>query len=149
MPRIENRVLRIIKNYHRVPTIREIGSLQVHTRCLTFFLLRTWFNYRCSLVIRLGLFYKESLRHIHWKVNLMIITHLVQYHIFSLNWLMNCCILSCGSPTLFSIHFNSHCGLLSFYWCGWYIVWSKKAPYFHFELIFVEIKFDENFFTKH
>jgi len=44
VPRIENRVPRIRENYHRVPRIkenrvlriREIGSLQVHTRYLTF-----------------------------------------------------------------------------------------------------------------
>jgi len=42
VPRIENWVTRIIENYHRVPRIREnrvprireIGSLQVHTRYL-------------------------------------------------------------------------------------------------------------------
>jgi len=28
------RVPRIRENYHRVPRIRQIGSLQVHTRCL-------------------------------------------------------------------------------------------------------------------
>jgi len=44
VPRIENRVSRSRENYHRVarirenrvPRIREIGSLQVHTRYLTF-----------------------------------------------------------------------------------------------------------------
>jgi len=44
VPRIENRVPRIIENYHRVPRIREnrvrrireFGSLQVRTRYLTF-----------------------------------------------------------------------------------------------------------------
>jgi len=36
VPRIENRVPRIRENYHRVPRIREIGSLQVHTRYPTF-----------------------------------------------------------------------------------------------------------------
>jgi len=42
VPRIENRVPRIRENHHRiprtrenrVPRIREIGSLQVHSRCL-------------------------------------------------------------------------------------------------------------------
>jgi len=36
IPRIENRVNRIRKNSHRIPRIREIGSLQVHTGYLTF-----------------------------------------------------------------------------------------------------------------
>jgi len=36
VPRIENHVPRISENYHRVPRIREIGSLQVHTGYLTF-----------------------------------------------------------------------------------------------------------------
>jgi len=44
VPRIENRVPRIRENYHqvprirenRVPRIREIGSLQIHTGYLTF-----------------------------------------------------------------------------------------------------------------
>jgi len=36
VPRIENRVLKIIENYAWVPRIREIGSLQVHTRFQTF-----------------------------------------------------------------------------------------------------------------
>jgi len=39
IPRIENRVNRIRKNSHRIPRIREIGSLQVHTGYLTF-----WFK---------------------------------------------------------------------------------------------------------
>jgi len=45
VPRISNRVLRIRENDHRVPKIkkgvprnREIGSLQIQTRFLTFFL---------------------------------------------------------------------------------------------------------------
>jgi len=46
VPRIENRVPTIRENHHRVPRIkenrvpiiREIGSLQVHIRYLTFFL---------------------------------------------------------------------------------------------------------------
>jgi len=46
VPRISNWVPRIRENYHqvpkirknRVPRIREIGSLQIHTRYLTFFL---------------------------------------------------------------------------------------------------------------
>ena len=49
VPRISNRVPRIRENYHRVPTIREnrvprireIGSLQVHTGHLTFSLKKT------------------------------------------------------------------------------------------------------------
>jgi len=44
VPRIENRIPRIRENYHRlpeirgnrVPRVREIGSLQVHTGYLTF-----------------------------------------------------------------------------------------------------------------
>jgi len=36
VPRIENRVPSISENYHRVPRIREIGSLQDHTGYLTF-----------------------------------------------------------------------------------------------------------------
>ena len=50
VPRIENRVPRISENYHRVPrirenrvpTIREIGSLQGHTGHLTFSLKKNW-----------------------------------------------------------------------------------------------------------
>jgi len=42
VPRIENRVLRIREN--RIPRIREIGSLQVHTGYLTFSLKKTWLN---------------------------------------------------------------------------------------------------------
>jgi len=41
LPRIENRVPRIRENYHRVPRIREIGSLLVHTGSLTFSLKKT------------------------------------------------------------------------------------------------------------
>jgi len=52
--RISNRVPRIRENYHRVPKtrenrvprIREIGSLQIHTGCLTFF-----FKKNCLSVI--------------------------------------------------------------------------------------------------
>jgi len=40
-PRIENRVPRIRENYHQVPRIREIGSLQVHTGYLTASLKKT------------------------------------------------------------------------------------------------------------
>jgi len=40
VPRIENPVPGIIENYHRVPRIREIGSLHVHTRYLTFSLIK-------------------------------------------------------------------------------------------------------------
>jgi len=36
VPRIENRVPRFKENYHRVPRIRENGSLQDHTWHLTF-----------------------------------------------------------------------------------------------------------------
>ena len=36
VPRIENRVPRIRENYHQVPRIREIRSLQAHIRYLTF-----------------------------------------------------------------------------------------------------------------
>jgi len=39
VPRFENRVPKIREN--RVPRIREIGSLQVHTGCLTFSLKET------------------------------------------------------------------------------------------------------------
>jgi len=47
-----NRVPRIRENYHRVPKIREnriprireIGSLQIHTGYLTFSLKKTWLN---------------------------------------------------------------------------------------------------------
>jgi len=35
------RVPRIRECYHRVPKIREIGSLQIHTRFLTFSLKKT------------------------------------------------------------------------------------------------------------
>jgi len=49
VPKIENRVPKIPENYHpvsgiranRVLSIREIGSLQVHTRYLTFSLKKT------------------------------------------------------------------------------------------------------------
>jgi len=41
VPRNENQVLKIRENYHRVPRIREIGSLQVHTGYLTFSLKKT------------------------------------------------------------------------------------------------------------
>jgi len=41
VPRISNRVPRIRENYHRVPKIREIGSLQIHTGYLTFSLKKT------------------------------------------------------------------------------------------------------------
>jgi len=41
VPRIENRVLRITESHHRVPRIREIGSLQVHIGYLTFSLKKT------------------------------------------------------------------------------------------------------------
>jgi len=49
VPRISNQVPRIRENYHRapkirenrVPRIREIGSLQIHTRYLTFSLKKT------------------------------------------------------------------------------------------------------------
>ena len=36
VPRIENRAPRIRKNHHRVPRIREIGSIHVHIGYLTF-----------------------------------------------------------------------------------------------------------------
>jgi len=36
VPRFENWVPRISENYHQVPRLREIGSLQVHTGYLTF-----------------------------------------------------------------------------------------------------------------
>jgi len=36
------RVPRISENYHPVPRIREIGSLQVHTGYLTFSLKKPW-----------------------------------------------------------------------------------------------------------
>jgi len=36
VPRIENLVPKMKEIYHRVPRIREIGSLQVHTGYLTF-----------------------------------------------------------------------------------------------------------------
>jgi len=36
VPRIENRITKIRENYHRVPRIRKIGSLQVHTGYLIF-----------------------------------------------------------------------------------------------------------------
>jgi len=63
VPRIENRVPRIRGNYHRVPrirenwdpTIREIGSLQVHTGYPTFSLKKT-FNYKHIYVY----FYKKT-----------------------------------------------------------------------------------------
>ena len=50
VPRISNRVPRIRENYHRVPKIREnrvsrirdIGSLQIHTGYLTFYLKKPW-----------------------------------------------------------------------------------------------------------
>jgi len=50
VPRISNRVPTIRENYHRVPKIREnrvprireIGSLQIHTRFLTFSLKKPW-----------------------------------------------------------------------------------------------------------
>jgi len=53
VPRIEYRVSRIGQNYHRVPRIpenrvpriREIGSLQVHTEYLTFSLKNLALNY--------------------------------------------------------------------------------------------------------
>ena len=41
VPKIENWVPRIRVNYHRVPRIREIGSLQVHNGYLTFSLKKT------------------------------------------------------------------------------------------------------------
>ena len=47
------RVPRIRENYHRVPRIREIGSLQIHTGYLTFSLkkLIQW-KYRANSVFR-------------------------------------------------------------------------------------------------
>jgi len=50
VPRIENQVLTIRENHHRVPRIkknrvpiiREIGSLQVHIGYLTFSIKQTW-----------------------------------------------------------------------------------------------------------
>jgi len=36
------KVPRIRENYHRVPRIREIGSLQIQTGFLTFSLKKTW-----------------------------------------------------------------------------------------------------------
>jgi len=52
VPRIENHVPTIRENYHRVsrirenrvPRIREIGSLQVHTAYLTFSLKKTVYS---------------------------------------------------------------------------------------------------------
>jgi len=41
VPRIENRVPRIRENYHRVPGIWEIGSLNLHIGYLTFSLKKT------------------------------------------------------------------------------------------------------------
>ena len=50
IPRISSRVPRISENYYRVPKIREnrvprireIGSLQIHTGYLTFSLKKPW-----------------------------------------------------------------------------------------------------------
>jgi len=36
VPRFENRVPKVRENYHRVPSIREIGALQVDTGHLSF-----------------------------------------------------------------------------------------------------------------
>jgi len=55
VPRIENRVTRIRENYHRVPRIRqnrvprirEIGTLQVHTGYLTYSLKKKPWLYIC------------------------------------------------------------------------------------------------------
>ena len=41
VPRISNRVPRAREHYHRVPKIREIGSLQIHTGNLTIFFKKT------------------------------------------------------------------------------------------------------------
>jgi len=54
VPRFENRVPRIRENYNRVPRIREnrvpriwdFGSLQVHTRYLTFSLKQNWVGHK-------------------------------------------------------------------------------------------------------
>jgi len=65
VPRISNQVPRIRENYHRapkirenrVPRIREIGSLQIHTRYLTFSLKKTvigafsFFRYQVEVFI--------------------------------------------------------------------------------------------------
>jgi len=44
IPRIENLVPRIREKYHRVPRIKEIGSLHVHTGYLTFSLKKTCYR---------------------------------------------------------------------------------------------------------
>jgi len=51
VPRIENRVLGIRENYHWVPKIREIGSLQVRTGYLIFSLKKTCLSHNIDLCL--------------------------------------------------------------------------------------------------
>jgi len=54
VPRIENRVPRTSENYHRVPRIREIGSLQVYTGYPTFSLKKRAFGINFLLLLHRG-----------------------------------------------------------------------------------------------
>jgi len=49
VPRIENWAPRIRENYHQVPRICEIGSLQVHTRYLPFSLKKNLVKHKPNL----------------------------------------------------------------------------------------------------
>jgi len=59
----ENWVTRIRKNYHRVPRIRKIGSLQVHTMYLTVSLKRIDIlkNVHANIITKPGNVFLEKL----------------------------------------------------------------------------------------